>query len=192
MNAQMPLTASNCAGAPAIEATTHEESFAMRHLALRVARGLAVFAMAFAAYLFISHFLIQSVKVVGTSMDPTLRNSQMYLLNRFAFFVRSPQPSDIVVLRDPADQGLSVKRIVARPGDTVVLRKGALFVNGKVLSEPYLPEGTITYPGPYVKEQTFTCAPGQFFVLGDNRMNSADSRIYGPVSRSAILGLLVH
>ena len=164
----------------------------MRELLSQAARALGVFAMTFAAYLLISHFLIQSVKVVGTSMDPTLRNSQMYLLNRFAFLVRTPQPSDIVVLRDPGDHGLSVKRIVASPGDTVILRKGALFVNGRVLDEPYLPEGTVTYPGPYVKEQTFTCAPGQFFVLGDNRMNSADSRIYGPVSRSAILGLLVH
>lgn len=191
MNAQIPLTTSNCAGAPAIEAGSNE-GFALREWFFQATRVVTVVAMTFAAYLLISHFLIQSVKVVGTSMDPTLRNSQMYLLNRFAFFVRSPQPTDIVVLRDPGDHGLSVKRIVARPGDTVVLRKGALFVNGKVLEEPYLPEGTITYPGPYVKEQTFTCAPGQFFVLGDNRMNSADSRIYGPVARSAILGLLVH
>ncbi len=192
MNAQMPFTSSTYSGAPAIEVSSSEGSFDSRELLAQAARISAIFAITFAAYLLITHFLVQTVKVVGSSMAPTLQHSQLYLLNRFTFLIRSPQPSDIVVLRDPGDHGLSVKRIVARPGDTVILRKGALLVNGVKLHEPYLPEDTVTYPGPYVNEQTFTCAPGQFFVLGDNRMNSADSRIYGPVPRSEILGLLVH
>ena len=81
---------------------------------------LVVAVLAAASYFVISHFLLQSVKVVGRSMVPTLCDSQHYLLNRWVYYVRAPQRSDVVVLRDPSDNGFSVKRIIATPGDRFI------------------------------------------------------------------------
>ena len=77
---------------------------------------LVVVVLATASYFVISHFFLQSVKVVGRSMVPTLHDSQHYLLNRWIYHVHPPRHSDIVVLRDPSDNGFSVKRVIATPG----------------------------------------------------------------------------
>lgn len=158
----------------------------------QIGQCLAAAALALASYFFISHFLLQSVKVVGVSMAPTLYDSQLYLLNRWIYLVRAPQRADVVVLRDPLDNGFSVKRIVALPGDTVYLADGCVYVNGHKLAEAYLPAGTTTAALSNLKEQFFKCGQGQYFVLGDNRRNSIDGRMYGPLPRQNILGLLVH
>ena len=125
------------------------------------------------------------------SMVPTLRDSQFYLLNRWVLHFRPPQRAEIVVLRDPLDGGFAVKRVVAVAGDSVYLADGAVYVNGQKLIEPYLSTGTLTYTTSQFKKQLFKCRAGQFFVLGDNRGNSLDSRAYGPVSRRDILGLIM-
>jgi signal peptidase I len=152
---------------------------------------LFVASLAMASYLLVSHYVVGSVKVVGVSMLPTLHDSERYLLNRWVFYLRSPHPNDVVVLRDPMDNGFSVKRIVARAGDSVYLKDGGLFINGRKLDEPYLKPGTPTFASGRHGEQLFQCGPDQFFVLGDNRNNSIDSRVYGPVPRRNILGLIV-
>jgi len=157
----------------------------------KFSQSVGILALAVASYFFISHFIVESVKVVGESMRPTLENSQQYLLNRWALYLRAPHRSEIVVIRDPTDHGLSVKRIVAIAGEQVCVKEGAVFVNGKRLQEPYLQAGTSTYAGPALKEQLFQCGKDEFFVLGDNRNNSLDSRVYGPIPRHNILGLIV-
>jgi signal peptidase I len=146
--------------------------------------------LSYGSFQFITSYVMQSVHVVGQSMSPTLHDNENYVLNRWVYRVRDPQPSEIVVLRDPADNCYAVKRIVAKEGDTVVVKNGHIFVNGKELKEPYLPEGTSTFPGPKYEEQMWICGVNQYFVLGDNRNNSADSRIYGAVSRQNILGMV--
>lgn len=162
----------------------------MRIWTRQLGQVAAVAAMAFLCYLVISHFLVQSVTVVGMSMSPTLQNSERYLLNRWVYYLRSPEPNDLVVLRDPLDKGFSVKRVIAVEGDSVQVKEGSVFINGKKAYEPYLQPGTATFPV-RGKEKTFKCSRGQYFVLGDNRGNSIDSRDYGPVSRPDILGLIV-
>ncbi len=150
-----------------------------------------VAGVAFASYLLIAHFLVQSVQVQGASMSPTLKNSDRYLLNRLVFSVRDPQPSEIVVLRDPSDQGYAVKRIVAREGDTVWVRGGHVYVNGRELAEAYLALGVGTFMPNEDQRGCWFCRKGEFFVLGDNRGNSTDSRIYGTVPRQNILGAII-
>jgi signal peptidase I len=151
----------------------------------------SVAVLAVASYLAISHFLLQSVKVVGRSMVPTLYDSQHYLLNRWLYHVRAPQRSDIVVLRDPADNGFSVKRVIATPGDSIYLKDGAVYLNGCKLPEPYLAPRTPTLANSKYKDQLILCGKDQYYLLGDNRLNSVDSRSYGPVARRNILGPLV-
>jgi signal peptidase I len=185
---------------------TNAETFAMQNgtlaqagspqksrqpLVTQIWQCLVVATLALASYFLVSHYLFQSVRVVGVSMSPTLYDSQMYLLNRWIYLVRAPERADIVVLRDPLDNGFSVKRVVALPGDTVFLKDGVIFVNGRKIKESYLKAGTPTYAAPNYREQLFKCGPDHYLVLGDNRLNSVDGRVYGPIPRQNILGMLM-
>lgn len=150
-----------------------------------------VVLLAITCYLAVSQYIVTSVEVVGSSMVPTLRNQDYYLLNRWIYYLRPPERYEVVVIRDPTDMDYSVKRIVATSGETVSFKDGAVYVNGKKLREPYLRRSIETFPDKR-HEQTIRCGQGEFVVLGDNRPNSLDSRFYGVVPRENILGMLVH
>ncbi len=171
----------------------HESSVILRRPSFvqQLWQLLLIAVLGVASYYFVSHFLVESVRVVGESMNPTLENAHRYLLNRWVLHVRAPHRGEIVVIRDPLDNGLSVKRVVAVGGDKVRLKNGKIYLNGEQPNEPYLAAGTPTFAGPYFEEQEFACGPDQYLVLGDNRNNSVDSRAYGPIGRRAILGLIV-
>lgn len=151
---------------------------------------LVLVPMALASYLFISHYVLQSVQVVGISMIPTLRDADHYLMNRLVFHLRDPGRGEVVVLRDPIENTYAVKRIVGLAGDLIAIKDGRVFVNGQKLKEAYLPPKTWTYPEGNLAEQRFVVGPNAFFVLGDNRVNSTDSRVYGAIPRQSILGLI--
>src|ERR1017187_7500129 len=157
----------------------------------QVFQCLLVAILATSSYLIITHFFLQSVRVIGESMVPTLYDSQPYLLNRWIYRVHPPRHSDIVVLRDPGDNGLSVKRVIATPGGSIVLKDGRVYVNGCELNEPYLAPRTQTFTDSKYRGELIVCGKNQFFVLGDNRLNSVDSRAYGPVPRRNILGPII-
>ena len=147
-------------------------------------------SLAYVCFQLAQRYVIQSVQVSGASMSPTLADSDRCLLNRLAYRFREPEPMDIVVLRDPEVNGYAIKRIVAKPGDSVYLKDGNVFINGRLLKEPYLKPGTTTFPSPKYRAQFWICGDHQYFVLGDNRDNSADSRSYGAVPQRSILGLV--
>lgn len=138
-----------------------------------------------------SRHVISTVRVSGTSMLPTLTESGVHLLHRWVYLWRNPRPQDIVVINDPADNGLSIKRILAGPGDFVALRGGRVYVNGRLLNEPYLRTGTETLIDSNQDAQWMAgCRAGEYLLLGDNRGVSADSRQYGVVTRDRICGVV--
>jgi signal peptidase I len=96
-----------------------------------------------------------------------------------------------VVISDPDDHGFSVKRVIATEGETVMLKSGKVYVNGKELNEPYLPAGSVTWGSTKTGDQFFNLGENEYFVLGDNRKVSIDSREYGPVPEENILGLIL-
>jgi signal peptidase I len=157
----------------------------------QIAQCILVAILATVSYFFISRYILQSVQVVGASMSPTLHDADRYFLNRWIYELRAPRRGEIVVLRDPTDGAYCVKRVIALPGEAVNLKNGHLFVNGKELAEPYLPDGVKTFTPEKIQDTKVACDKNQYFVLGDNRNNSFDSRFYGPVARQNILGVVM-
>jgi signal peptidase I len=192
MNAQLPMPNSEPMAVSETLASPLRPA-AKRSAALlqQLFQWLTIAGLAVVSYFLISHFLVQTVTVVGVSMSPTLHDSEHYLLNRWVYYLHAPRPSDVVVLRDPQDHSYAVKRIIASAGDSVYLHDGSVYVNGHKLMESYLMAGTPTFAWPPHKEQLFKCGKDQYFVLGDNRGNSVDSRMYGLVPRQNILGLVI-
>lgn len=141
------------------------------------------------SYLLISRFVLQATQVVGSSMLPTLQDGQRYVVHRWVYHFRAPRRGDIVAVAVPGYDGLSVKRIVAGPGDTVTLRESRVFVNNLPLRESYLAPGTPTNRG-FLGARAYRVAPDCYFVLGDNRMHSTDSRYFGAVRKKWIIGML--
>jgi signal peptidase I len=141
------------------------------------------------AYLFFSHFVMMAVEIKGASMSPTLLDGQRYILYRCPYLFRAPHPGEIVVIRDPEDHNLSIKRIIAQPNDWIEIRRNGVYVNDAKLAEPYLTTDAAWASGNKRIQRT-KLGPNEFYVLGDNRDRSADSRIYGPVPRNFILGMI--
>lgn len=152
---------------------------------------LVVLFLTVGCYYAVKQYVVSSVQVIGTSMVPTLQPTDFYLLNKWVYYFREPERFDVVVLRDPTDQDFAVKRVIAYGGETVSFKLDGVYVNGKRLSEPYLARGVHTYPAKR-NEQTIRCGENEFIVLGDNRENSLDSRVYGVVPRQNILGMLLY
>jgi signal peptidase I len=150
---------------------------------------LCILLCSMLCYLLLSRFVLMAVEVQGASMSPTLLDGEHYLLYRCTYLVRSPRKGEIVVIRDPEDHGLSVKRIVGLPGEVVEMRTDGLYVNGEKYPEPYLVSKYILTPQNQPTKPLQLPKDG-YFVLGDNRYRSADSRIYGPVPREGILGVI--
>lgn len=151
---------------------------------------LVVVVLSYGFFQFSHRYLLQTVQVDGMSMSPTLPNAKCYLLNRIVYMIREPKLKDIVVLKDPETDDFAIKRVIARSGDSVFMKNGQVFVNGNLLSESYLERDTKTFTAGKYRAALWVCGDNQFFVLGDNRNNSADSRVYGVVPRQNILGMV--
>src|SRR5579859_4645318 len=107
MSAEVPMPGSDSiAGGGSLAARSAARGRG-RNLARAFAQYFVIAGLAVGSYFFISHYFLQSVTVVGVSMSPTLHNTDHYLLNRWVFYLRSPRPSDVVVLRDPSDNGFA-------------------------------------------------------------------------------------
>jgi signal peptidase I len=118
-------------------------------------------------------------RVEGPSMQPTLAAGQFVLTDRLAYRLGQPQRGDIVVIHPEAGAGQDlIKRVVGLPGEHIVMGAGVVHIDGRPYAEPYLNE-----PAGY--SGTWTLGPDEFFVLGDNRNNSSDSHVFGPLRRAA-------
>lgn len=137
---------------------------------------------------FIIVFLYQPVKVEGTSMMPELTDQERIFINKFVYKLEPISRGDVIVFRYPLDPSKSyIKRVVATGGDRIRIDDGILFVNGHRVHENYVPQDYIdtrTYP-------ETTVPPNSYFVLGDHRNLSNDSRDFGPVPEQLIYGKAV-
>jgi len=139
------------------------------------------------AYLFISRTILQSTEIVGVSMAPRFQAGERELIHRWRYLFADPRRGDIVAVQLPGEDELMVKRIVGMPGERLAIRRGLVYVDREPLPEPYLPRNTVTWPG-YLHGSAWRIAADAYFVLGDNRRFSIDSRHFGAVPRSSIVG----
>ena len=136
-------------------------------------------------------FVVQTFFIPSGSMEPTLMVGDRILVDKLSYHLHAVHRGDIVVFAKPPgenDPNVSdlVKRVIGLPGDTISSEDGRVDIDGKPLSEPWLPAGTVT-----TGIQTMTIPPNEYFVMGDNRSDSQDSRFFGPISRSLIVGRVV-
>lgn len=127
-------------------------------------------------------FLAQATVVYGRSMEPNLSESQRLIIDKLTYRFRTPQRNEIVVLNIPTMDEMLVKRIVGLPGERVAIRNGIVYINGAELEESFQ-HNLSDYDMPEM-----TLGPLSYFVLGDNRTNSNDSRVFGSVKRETIVG----
>ena len=159
---------------------------------LRVSSGFGVWlrdliiSLAISAFIII--FLYQPVKVEGTSMMPSLVDQERIFVNKFVYRLEPIERDDIVVFRYPYDPSKSyIKRVIGMAGDRIRIDAGQVYVNGEALDESYV-------PSEYTDSRTFpevVVPANSYYVLGDHRSMSDDSRNFGPVNQSFIYGKAV-
>ena len=133
-------------------------------------------------------FLYQPVKVEGTSMLPGLEDQERIFVNKFVYHLEPISRGDVIVFRYPRDTSKSyIKRVIGVAGDRIRIVDGLVYVNGKPLTEDYVPQAYTDWRS----APEFTVPQDQYFVLGDHRNLSEDSRIFGPVEERLVLGKAV-
>jgi signal peptidase I len=134
---------------------------------------------------FIITFLYQPVRVEGTSMMPRLEDQDRLFINKFVYHFADIHRGDVVVFHYPRDPRKSyIKRIIAVPGDKLLIDDGRTYINGKLLLEPYVPRKFHDSRS----QDEMVIQAGEYFVMGDHRSISSDSRDFGAVSRDLIYG----
>ncbi len=135
-------------------------------------------------------FIMQPNQVRGASMEPTFYTGDYIFTSKITYKFREPNRGDVVVFHSPKNADIEfIKRIIGLPGDKIVIRNSEVYVNDTLIDEPYIAAKTPLRDGGYIKEDEPLIVPsGQIFVMGDNRPRSSDSREFGPVPISSVIG----
>ena len=149
-----------------------------------------VFVVSASIFVVVYLFLMQPHQVKGSSMSPTFRDGEYLLTDKVTYRTRLPMYGDVIIFKAPINENFDfIKRVIAIPGDRVMIRGTKVYVNGNPLSEVYLPPEYTTSAGQFLREGAeYTVPEGSVFALGDNRDHSSDSRDWGPVPYQNIIG----
>lgn len=161
----------------------------MRKLGNFIFETVQIVIFAVSIFLFIYLLVAQPHKIKGDSMLPNFSDGEFLLTNKVSYRTGQPERGDIIVFQPPgADQDF-IKRIVGLPGENVAVSGGGVFINGNKLVEPYVEPGVQTNPGKFFPDGESRIVPvDSYFVLGDNRENSLDSRNFGFATGAKISG----
>lgn len=158
-------------------------------------RIITVVFVSLAVILPMRFFVIQPFFVNGASMEPSFHDQEYLLVDEITYRLKEPTRGDIIVFRYPLDpREHYIKRLIGMPGETVEIKNNRVIIynneypDGFALEESYLPEGSITQS---IGQSVYLLEEGEFFVLGDNREYSKDSRSFGPVDYSYITGRVI-
>ncbi|MCX6797659.1 MAG: signal peptidase I [Candidatus Falkowbacteria bacterium] len=151
-----------------------------------------VAAISLAIIIPVRYFLIQPFYVKGASMEPSFHDREYLIIDEISYRLNAPERGQVIVFRYPLDpQEYFIKRIIGLPNESVQIKDGQIYIynkdnpDGLVLKEDYLPADLNTYSP---NDQKLTLGADEYFVLGDNRNASKDSRFFGPVNKTYITG----
>lgn len=148
-----------------------------------IVETVALFAVIFT----LARMTIGNYSIIGQSMEPNYHEAQRLLVDRVSPRLGWLNRGDIVIVHSPVQEDIElIKRLIGKPGDTVELRDNRVFVNGAALDEPYLPGDANS--GPRNNSSSWTLGDNQYFIMGDNRSASQDSRFFGPVEGTRVAG----
>jgi signal peptidase I len=146
-------------------------------------------------------FVVATYSIPSGSMEPTLQIGDRIVVDKLSYHLHGVDRTNIVVFSTPPNEDCAgppvadlVKRVIGLPGEIISLHDGNVYINGRLLPEPFLPPDVRhdTYPGPgsnaYALSQPYRIPAGDVYVMGDNRPNSCDSRYWGPIPESSIVG----
>ena len=154
---------------------------------------LETIVVALSVFVVIYLFIVQPHEVKGSSMEPTFQNNEYIITDKVSYRFGKPNRGDVVIFKAPVNPDVEyIKRIIGLPGETVMIENGRIYIDGKILNEPYLEDLTPVFPGGFIKEGVAASVPeDHYFVMGDNRPHSSDSREFGPIEKKLIIGKAV-
>jgi signal peptidase I len=146
--------------------------------------------LAFAVFMMVYLFLFQPHRIDGSSMYPTFHDKEYILTDKISYKRVDPKRGDVIVFRAPKPMNDDfVKRIIGLPGETIMVQDGLVYINGKLLSEIYLPKDLRTKENDFLRNGvSYRIPTGYYMVFGDNRNGSSDSRQWGAIKRTSIIG----
>jgi signal peptidase I len=166
-----------------------------RHLGEFFLDIIETVVIALSIFLVVYLFFMQPHQVNGQSMVPNFQSGEYVLTDKISYKFRDPKAGEVVVFHAPdaaqCPKGTGcdfIKRVIAEPGDTIAIVNNAYVVNGEPLPEPYIPDSFETLGGAFLKDRTVSLQEDEYFVSGDNRPYSSDSRAWGPISKKDIVG----
>lgn len=151
---------------------------------------IEVFVISMSIFIVVYLFLMQPHQVKGNSMFPTYHDGEYLMTDKVTYKFREPKRGDVVVFKAPVNEDFDfIKRVIAVPGDKIMVKDGEVYVNGEMLNETYLPEEYDTRAGRSLREGVEAeVSEGTYICIGDNRGHSSDSREWGPVPMENIVG----
>jgi signal peptidase I len=162
---------------------------------------VAVVVVAIIVAVLLRAFVVATYSIPSGSMEPTLQIGDRIVVDKLSYHLHGVDRGNIVVFTTPPNENCAgppvadlVKRVIGLPGEVISLEDGKVYINGRLLPEPFLPPDirTDTYPGPsingYALHRAYRIPAGEVFVMGDNRPQSCDSRYWGPIHESTIVG----
>lgn len=151
---------------------------------------IEAFVVSASVFVVVYLFLMQPHQVKGSSMYPTFKDKEYLLTDKITYKKRLPQYGDVIVFKAPVNENFDfIKRVIATPGQTVMIKTGKVYIDGKELEEPYLSDEIYTNSGQFLHEGLmYTVQEGEVIAFGDNRQHSSDCRDWGPIPNENIVG----
>ncbi|BCX03306.1 MAG: hypothetical protein KatS3mg053_1244 [Candidatus Roseilinea sp.] len=161
---------------------TQPKGSTSRAMLREIAETVALFVIVFT----IARFAIGNYSILGQSMEPNYHEDQRLLVDKISPHLLGYNRGDIIIVHSPIQNIELIKRLIGKPGDVIELRDNRVYVNGEPLHEPYLPPNANS--GPTRGDMKWTLGEDEYFIMGDNRSFSQDSRAFGPVTSDKIVG----
>jgi len=150
---------------------------------------LEVIVLAVGIFLIVYLLILRPHKIKGESMHPNFPDGEYLLTEKISYYLHDPQRGDVIVFKPPISEDEFIKRIIGLPGETISIKNGYIYIDGKELKEDYISPSVLTFSGSFLTEgKEYKIPEGLYFAIGDNRPHSSDSRMWGPIDKKSMAG----